>query len=96
MPELDLYIVSGLETYLIHNVGLLCFFCMCVLYASFNSLPLSSRGLCFMKCVLALQTAEVHLVTVPLAMTQCIICHFGGGLFLRLALVSFLGISVLS
>lgn len=49
-----------------------------------------------MKCVLALQTAEVHSVTVPLAMTQCIICHFGGGLFLRLALVSFLDISVLS
>lgn len=57
--------------------------------------PLSSRGLCFIKCVSA-SHAEVHSATVCLAVAQPILWHFGKGWFLGFALLSFTGICVLT
>lgn len=55
-------------------------FCVCA-GCIFQQL-LGSRGLCFIKCVSALQ-AEVHSATVCLAVTQSIIWHFGQRLIFR-------------
>lgn len=91
MSGLNRYIIYALETCLIHSLGVHCFF-SCVCAGCIFQQPLSSRGLCFIKCVPALQ-AEVHSVTVPFALTLS--CYLEAE-FLGHALVSFSGIRVLT